>query len=184
MTCIVGYTNGKNVVIGGDSAGVGGYSISERKDKKVYKVGDLIFGGTYSFRMIQILGYSWKPPRIEFMRDPMDYMVNSLVPSIFETYKNSSFYSSSGGQARGCGILVGLKGRLFHIMDDFQVGENILPFDSTGCGSDIALGAMHNLFDADKRYGVKEIKEKLNKALISAEKFSAGVTGPFHFVNT
>ena len=56
MTCIVAVTDGKKIVMGGDSAGVSGYSLTIRKDKKVFKRKDesgteWLFGFTTSFRM-------------------------------------------------------------------------------------------------------------------------------------
>ena len=55
MTCIVGLINkeNKSVTIGGDSSGLAGSDLTIRKDPKVFKNGDFIFGCTSSsFRMI------------------------------------------------------------------------------------------------------------------------------------
>ena len=182
MTCIVGYTNGRNVIIGGDSAGVGGYDFKSRKDSKVFKKGQIIFGGTYSFRMIQILGYSWTPPDISYFKDPMEYMVNDFVPSLFKTFEDNKFLQTDKGRAEGCWILVGVKGRLFNVQGDFQVGETYVPYDSVGCGSDLAMGAMYNLFADNRKYNMNDSKFMLTKALDTATKFSAGVGGPYNFV--
>ena len=67
MTCIVGYLDKKTkkVTIGGDSAGVAGLDITIRKDEKVFKVDNFIIGCTSSFRMIQLLRFSFKPPEIK-----------------------------------------------------------------------------------------------------------------------
>ena len=45
MTCIVGYID-KVAYIGGDSAASGGDSVNIRKDPKVFRNGDFIFGCT------------------------------------------------------------------------------------------------------------------------------------------
>jgi len=57
MTCIVGLIDkeSKKIYMGGDSAGVANYSLSVRKDPKVFKRYGFIFGFTSSFRMGQLL---------------------------------------------------------------------------------------------------------------------------------
>jgi hypothetical protein len=56
MTCIVGIVENGKVYMGGDAAGVNGYSVRVRKDPKLFKVGEFLFGYTSSFRMGQLLG--------------------------------------------------------------------------------------------------------------------------------
>jgi hypothetical protein len=57
VTCIVGFTDGNEVSIGGDSAGVGGWDLTVRADEKVFVLGEFVFGCTTSFRMGQLLRY-------------------------------------------------------------------------------------------------------------------------------
>jgi len=63
MTCIVGIQHDGRVYIGGDSAGVAGYSITSRADAKVFTVGPYVMGFTSSFRMGQLLRYGLKAPK-------------------------------------------------------------------------------------------------------------------------
>lgn len=63
MTCIVEIVEKDRVYIGGDSAGVSDLDITMRKDVKVFRVGDFVFGCTSSFRMMQIIRFSFKPQR-------------------------------------------------------------------------------------------------------------------------
>ena len=60
MTCIVGLVHEGVVYIGGDSAGVGGMSLTVRADEKVFQNGEFLMGFTTSFRMGQLLRYSLK----------------------------------------------------------------------------------------------------------------------------
>ncbi|MCZ4093157.1 hypothetical protein [Sinorhizobium psoraleae] len=75
---------------------------------------------------------------------------------------------------RGGTFLVGYAGRLFKIDADYQVAEPVDGFGACGCGEQIALGALFASSDAPAR-------ERLEIALNAAERFSAGVRGPFHF---
>lgn len=51
MTCIVGLEHNGRVYIGADSAGVSGWDLTVRADKKVFRNGSFLFGFTDSFRM-------------------------------------------------------------------------------------------------------------------------------------
>jgi 20S proteasome alpha/beta subunit len=44
VTCIVGIAQDNQVTIGGDSAGVGGYSLQLRADTKVFRTGNYVMG--------------------------------------------------------------------------------------------------------------------------------------------
>ena len=67
MTCIVGMVDklAKNVIIGGDSAESTNVNIFIRKDAKIFQNGNFIIGCTSSFRMIQLLRFTFKPPKIK-----------------------------------------------------------------------------------------------------------------------
>jgi hypothetical protein len=51
MTCIVGLVDGGRVWLGGDSAGVSGWDLTVRADRKVFRNGPYVMGFTTSFRM-------------------------------------------------------------------------------------------------------------------------------------
>ena len=179
MTCIVGYVDKKNkkVVMGADSAGVGGLDITIRKDKKIFKVGDFVIGCTTSFRMIQILQFSFNPPKV-YDKDLYEYMCTDFINSVKECFKNGGYLQKySNGDEKGGTFLVGYKDRLFSIQDDFQVQESIDGFDSCGCGFKYALASMYT----NKKSNAKKI---VIKALETAEYYSGGVCSPFHLYCT
>ena len=65
MTCIVGCIHNGKVFLAGDQLGSNGYyKENHEKLTKVFKVGEFLIGYTTSFRMGQILQYSWTPPAI------------------------------------------------------------------------------------------------------------------------
>jgi len=177
MTCIVGRTDGKIVTIAGDSAGISSdYSLTQRADRKVFTVGDFAFGGTSSFRMLQVLQYSFKAPKIPERGDLFKYMATSFVNSIRNTFARLGVSANVNGVESGGTFLVGIRGRLFRVESDYQVGESIHAFDAVGCGGDIALGALMSLPPT------LSDREACLAALRASETFSAGVRGPFHVV--
>src|SRR5689334_11937895 len=122
MTCIVGVAHEGRVVIGADSAGVGGLDLMIRADRKVFRNGDFIMGFTSSFRMGQLLAVKLKPPRHHPGDDPWRYMVDEFVEAARSCLSNGGFAAKSNNVESGGQFLVGFKGRLFDIESDFQVG--------------------------------------------------------------
>jgi ATP-dependent protease HslVU (ClpYQ) peptidase subunit len=178
MTCIVGLIHNDKVYLGGDSAGVSGYSITARGDHKVFTNGEFIMGFTSSFRMGQLLRYSFVPPPCNTW-DIERYMTIDFVNAVRHCLKEGGFARVNSGEESAGTFLVGFKNRLFMIDGDYQVGWNLVPFNAVGCGQDLAIGAMNALVDIDL-----PPETKITKALEAAAAFSAGVAGPFNIVST
>lgn len=174
MTCIVGLVEGNTVWMGGDSAGVnGGYDLTIRADQKVFRNGPMLFGFTTSFRMGQLLRYALTIPDHDPRVDIDKWMVTYFVDAVRECLKARGWAEKRNDQERGGTFLVGYKGRLFRFEDDYQVALPADGFTAVGCGDQIAHGS---LFTSGHLGG----RERVEKALQAAERFSAGVRGPFH----
>lgn len=178
MTCIVGYKDNGKVYIGGDSAGVGGYDIQTRLDKKVFVNGEFVMGFTTSFRMGQLLHYKLKVPERFPSMDVMEYMVTIFIDAVRQCLKDGGYAHKEAEVEQGGVFLVGYQGRLFRIDNDYQVGEVLEGYDSCGCGEAYALGALAALSKSDL-----EVEYAIIVALETAAKFSAGVRGPFNIVS-
>lgn len=173
MTCIVGVEHRGRVVIGGDSAGVAGHSLQVRADAKVFRNGPYVMGFTTSFRMGQLLRYAFKAP--EPPADPGElygFMVTRFVDDVRKCLKDGGFLTKSSEVESGGTFLVGVRGSLFLVGSDFQIGQTAYGYDAVGCGQDLALGALHATRDRGARYRVET-------ALSAAAAHSAGVSGPY-----
>lgn len=180
MTCIVAYIEKDKVYIGGDSAGIAGYSLSVRKDPKVFINGNFIFGFTSSFRMGQLLMTNkFSPASQKESETDYHYMITSFIDAVIERFKEGGFLSKENEVLTGGTFLVGYKGKLYEINEDFQVAESFDNFNAVGCGHDIAKGAMHIL----DTFSVLTPKEKIIKSLEAANRFSAGVSAPFNVLS-
>lgn len=179
MTCIVGLVSNGRVFIGGDSAGVGGYSLTVRNDRKVFTVGDFVMGFTSSFRMGQLLAHSFHPPKPRQGVDVFAYMVTDFVDAARQTMKTGGYakvkdsHSEEGGT-----FLVGYQARLFCVESDFQVGETVHGFDAVGCGDQLALGSLHSTSS------MEDPEARIREALRVAELCCAGVRAPFFVQST
>ncbi len=178
MTCIVGIIHKGKTYIGGDSAGVGGYDVTVRKDVKVFKVGDFIIGCTTSFRMLQLLRFSFNPPKKHDDDDIYKYMCTVFIDAIRKCFKEGGFAEQDKSVEKGGTFLVGWKDRLFVIYDDYQVGESSDGYDSVGCAFQYALGALKALPNT------LSPEDKIKKTLEISTHFSAGVRPPFVIEHT
>lgn len=177
MTCIVAIKDKDGIWIGGDSAGITGYDITIRKDPKVWSNGDFIYGITSSFRMGQLLRYRFTPPFHNPDKETLEYMATDFVDQVREVLKQGGYTTITNNEEEGGNFLVVYKSEIFNIYSDFQVGISVDGYDTVGCGSPYAKAVLFNL-----RKTKISSKQKILKALETAEYFSAGVCAPFNLV--
>lgn len=182
MTCIVGLVDKNNrcVIIGGDSAGVSPYhDCTIRKDEKVFFNGDFLIGGTTSFRMLNILRYCFKPPIID-TSDIYRYMCTKFIGEIRKVFSDEGFMQKNDeGKEVGGNFLVAYKDRLFVVLEDFQVGENLNGMATVGSGREYAIGALSVLINQKQ-----SCFDSVQKSLEVASMHSTSVCGPYIILNT
>lgn len=175
MTCIVGIAQNGTVTIGGDSAGTAGWGRTIRADSKVFRNGPLIMGFTSSFRMGQVLRYHLKPPTPT--GDLEAYMVRDFIPAVRECLSEAAWLKKTEERVEGGTFLIGVKGRLFVVHSDFQVGESVDGYAAVGSGSDVALGSLYATQG-------QAVRKRINTALEAAAYFNAAVAGPFTVIRS
>jgi hypothetical protein len=183
VTCIVGISDGRTVWLGGDSAGVAGYSLVVRADQKVFSAGDFCMGFTDSFRMGQLLRYSLRPPACDESTDLFAYMCGPFIEAVRGCLKVGGYARMRDEAEEGGNFLVGFRGRLFEVCSDYQVGETVSGFNAVGCGAAVALGALeaYSTLPAATR---PACEDQARLALRAAETWNIGVRGPFHVVSS
>lgn len=177
MTAVVGLVRNGRVHLGADSAGVAGWSMTVRADEKVFRNGPYVMGFTTSFRMGQLLRYGFAAPLPT--GDLAAFMTTTFIDAVRDCLKTGGWATKSSEQESGGNFLVGVGGRLFEIGSDYQVGEPVDGYAAVGCGFEIALGSLHTSGLADW-----PVKKRIRAALEAAERFSAGVRGPYAFISS
>ncbi|MEM8783885.1 MAG: hypothetical protein AAGE65_13655 [Planctomycetota bacterium] len=181
MTCIVAIKTKNRVLMMGDSLGgcLADYSVTMRRDPKVFRCGDLVIGHTTSFRMAQLVRFGLhsaldvselKPPA-----DPGDglrFMVRDFVPRVRHVFDEGGFTQEHRGQERGGEMLVAWGAQLFGVQSDFNVQDFAEDFAAAGCGTPYALGAL-------SATASEEPARRAVIALRAAAHFSAFVRAPF-----
>ena len=155
--------------------------ILSRKEPKCFKVGQYGIAFTDSFRMGQILQYSWNPPKYTPTKtnSGLDkFMRTKFVDSVKQAFKDGGYGSigSSSDEDTGGIFIVGLEGRIFTIDEDFHVGENMVNYMAEGSGGQIALGALF----ATKNQ--KNPKLRIKAALEAATEFNMSVAAPYTYI--
>ncbi|KUJ70165.1 hypothetical protein ACZ90_07015 [Streptomyces albus subsp. albus] len=175
MTVIVGLVHNGRVHLGGDSAGVAGYSVTVRRDPKIFRNGPYAMGFTTSFRMGQLLHHAFKAPKPKGDLDR--FMTTAFVDALRSCLKDGGWARKDSEQEQAGTFLVGIHGRLFAVHDDYQIAEPADGYAAVGCGDELALGALH----ATATLGLKP-RKRLTLALEAANYHSAGVSAPFTYV--
>ncbi len=182
MTCIVGMVEGGKIIMGADSAGIGGYyDLTVRADEKIFINQGMLIGFSTSFRMGQVLRYSFSPRTHQHLEgdDLFRFMVTDFVDAARAALKTAGFPRKDNEQEVGGHFLVGIRGRLFKIESDYQVAEAVCGYAAVGCGDSLAIGCLYGTAGQHLPG-----KERIEMALACAEEFSAGVRRPFKILET
>ena len=166
MTCVVGLVHNNKVYMGGDSGAIGPNFYEIRKDFKVFIKGEFIIGYAGSFRLGDILQHVFKEPKIK-TDNLREYMVSSFVKELRMCFNDNEYMITALKEEDSDGeILVGIRGRLFSIEGDYNVGESIRPYRAIGGGAECALGAMYACNDPSPLIKIKTALEAA--ALVNA----------------
>lgn len=141
MTCIVGLEHDGLVTIGGDSAAVEDTRLTRYIEPKVFILGPYLIGYCDSFRMGQLLQYRLKVPK-QTEADDMAHMATTFIDACRKTFHQGGFAKTSDGEDAGGVFLVGYRGALYCIDEDYHVGRSMLGYEAIGCGDHLALGSL------------------------------------------
>lgn len=176
MTAIAGLVHDDRVLIGADSGGVGGWTLNIRKDAKVFANGAYVMGFTTSFRMGQILRWAFKPPAPT--KGSLErFMCTTWVDAARKALSEGGWATKEAEREVGGCLLIGVRGHLFRIDEDWQVGEHVEGYAAVGSGEQVSLGALA----ATQHLGLDPEKRVLT-ALEAAQAHNIGVRGPFHLL--
>ena len=187
MTCIVALIHENKVLLGGDAAASDDKSglIFSRTDSKVFKVGQFGIGFVDSFRMGQILQYSWAPPIYKptaGFKNLDKFMRTKFVESVKETFKEHGYGNQTPGSTEegdeGGIFLISVQGsgRIFSMDSDFHIGEADIQYMAEGAGQELALGSLFSTVS------IKTPRKRVRMALEAAAKFNMSVRPPFTII--
>jgi ATP-dependent protease HslVU (ClpYQ) peptidase subunit len=181
MTCIVAIKHKGLIYMGCDSAGCAGYEITDRADKKIFGKAGYIFGFAGSYRVGQIVKYSFIPPKNE--RATYDeYIHTDFVNGLRACLDKGGCLKKDGNLDLSVGMfLIGssVDSKIYCLETDFQIAETLDDYESIGSGAHIAKGSLYST-EYIKEYPLKRIEI----ALTASEKFISSVRRPFFTITT
>ncbi len=127
--------------------------------------------------MGQLIRYSLRPPKPK--GEIEKFMATKFVDALRDCLKTGGWARKENDREEGGTFLVGIRGKLFTVYDDYQVAIAADGFAAVGCGDQIALGALYATAGA----GLKP-RRRIKIALQAAERFSTDVRGPFVCLST
>lgn len=173
MTVIAGFVQDGVTWVGGDSAGTGSDLFQViRRDAKVFQTGPMLVGFTFSWRMGQLLRHRVRPPVRPSNIDPHEWLVTVYVEELRRAFHAGGFTWHDHQREMGGPFLLGYAGSLYEIGSEFDVADYGAGPAAVGCGRDFALGSLFSTPGMEPR-------SRLKLALRAAERYSAGVAGPF-----
>ena len=177
MTCVVGTVDESGRVhLGADSSAVDDNQITSHVMPKVFKLGEFGIGYCHSFRLGQIIEYSFTPPPLPKKANEnelLHYMIKEFIPTL-RTELEIQQYPLHDDEKTDWSLLVGIRGHLFTIEPDYHLGYDDENYAAIGAGAEYALGAM---FASD--YSGSDL---VSVGLMAADAFCPYVTKPFHFI--
>ena len=185
MTCVVGIEHETGVYIGGDSAGIAGWQLTVRADPKVFQVGEFLYGIAGSFRMGNLLRYAFAPPPPPKKRKHLHaYMATDFVDALRAVVEAGGYREKKNEveSLHNASVLIAVRGRLFDLDNDFQIGMPASGYTAIGCGSEVALGSLYTTQDPEHTTDglvTYEPEIRVHRALGAAEEHNIGVRGPF-----
>jgi ATP-dependent protease HslVU (ClpYQ) peptidase subunit len=180
MTCIVGITDGKRIVMGADSAAstTDNPEIYSFATEKIFATGEYLVGVCGSYRAGQIVRWEmdWPEPP-EPGVDIEGFIVREVVKAISQALVANRFKGATEA-TRVPQFMIGLRGRLFTLTGDESVGSLKAPWMAIGSGRHCAYGALHVLAGLEL-----DLEEKVRRALAAAQSQVANVREPFQQIS-
>lgn len=190
MTAICAIVHDGTVWMGGDSAAVDqGHYLALAAAPKVFEVGPLVIGYTSSFRMGHALQHRLKVPDnlpVALGR-PLDleeldrWMNVEFMDQVRQVMRDCGYMKRDNEREQGGQFLVGVRGQLYFLDDDFHALRHRAPYAACGSGVSACLGALHVMAQLAARQPVPPA-HMVRHALEAAEACVATVRGPFHVV--
>jgi len=170
MTCILGLIRNGHVYMGSDSLYLNGWHRVRTSHPKIFRKGTMLIGTSGDQRISDIIEYNFDPEE-DYRDDPVEFLGMDFLPAMRDAIKKHGGMKEEDMEAT---VMVGYKGHLFIIGEDFTLSEIGSSYEAIGAGAKYAMGYMYAM---EKTCLSPE--RLIEQALSCAEYWCAGVRGPF-----
>lgn len=181
MSCVVGIRQDRTIYMGGDGRLSSSSSMTAvAYPPKVVTYGQFIIGMAGAGRFTDLVYSAFRPPRDPMETDDYTYMVCNFIPALRRTLEEGGvdldlahddgdmFQRPEPGE-----LLVGWRGVIYMVGDDFSVNVAAESYAAIGSGDDAALGALY------ATQGWKRQEKRVLTALEAAARYVPSVGPPF-----
>jgi ATP-dependent protease HslVU (ClpYQ) peptidase subunit len=179
MTCIIGMERGGKVYIGADSIGVDGWQSTIVANTKLFRKGEMLFGAAGSVRMMQIVQYYVELPQHDEAKSDWEYLTVDVTEAIRKSLKDHGHTKVDNNQESGANFLIGYKGHLYHLQDDYAITRAQNGLYALGAGAPYAMGAARAMIDYWPQKKDLAAEDCLKQALAVSNHLCIGVAEPF-----
>ena len=174
MTCIVGLVHDGKIYMGGDGQYLAGWRKIRSSNPKIFRLGDMLIGTERSQRVSDIVQYALDLDD-DLWDDPTIYLLVEFIPKLQECLKaHGSMLSKEGIDEMDATIMIGYKGHLFIIAEDFSLSQIGSAYEAIGGGAKYAVGY---LYATDDIVSIGP-EQAIENAISCASHFSASCGGP------
>lgn len=175
MTCIVGLKRPEGIYVGGDKKGSSSFCGEDRKKPKVWIKNNIIFGGCGSYRELQLMQYKLEIPKL-YVGQPIDeYLYVNFIDAVKKCFKDNGAENVKDGVTKFYGeFIIGFKGELYCLQNDYGLLEPVDDFVCTGSGGYHSEAVMKYL---SKNSELKNMdpREAIQQAIIVASDYVLSV---------
>lgn len=179
MTCIIALKTEFGFVMGCDSAGTDMTTYGSITTPKMFRLEEFVIGYTSSFRFGKLLQYSLSIPKREKDIDDDAYINGPFAEAVRICLADGGYTIIKDNSERGGFALVGYRGRVWDLQNDFSLVEYTTDVVAEGSGEVAAIAAATAL----KRHTKKKPEEIVKAALQIVEDTILTVKGPFLVLN-
>lgn len=175
MTCIAAIISNDVITIASDTLVTWDYSVNNYTDKIFRKGNSYVVGCSGGVRVSQLMQYEVTLPVIpKDVKDLKEFIVNKVVPNIRKVMRKELAKKNMDESDLGSAFLIGVKGGLFVITEDYCVLE-FDKFAAIGSGASAALSSLST---------TEEVMKDLDIGIPNAQRLTYALNSAHEVVNT
>lgn len=179
MTCIVSIVDkDNNIHVGSDSLASDDHSQTIMTAAKIFMCGEMVVGFAGSFRAAQVFQHAMTLPERGELAEDMEYLTTSFISALREAFMMAGLLPMEGiGEEAFEGeFLLGYRGKIYRMQEDFSILHAVDDFLSIGSGGEAASAVL---------FATKKLEMTPHeRMLLSLEATSYQITSvkpPYHF---
>ena len=174
MTAIVGIQLDDCAVIAADSLiTYNGRKYESSAMLKIFEKSGYIYGFAGDSQAADIAGYNWTPPRIAYAKDPVEFLVGTVIPSLRKAMADNGYIVDASDKESGWDALFVINGKIFEVDHYFSWSQDDRGYYGVGAGGAVALGAVVMAQPTD----INSAKEAAEKAIQISADYNDSVGG-------